>query len=232
MPYVIVIGFFLAILLLIRWSFRSRDKNGDGTGRYNPFSPGDNGEFAVARQLRRLPKEYMVINDLMFHNGKNRTTQIDHVVVSPYGIFVIETKNITGHIYGSAYAQHWKRYWRAWYRGIEHSNELEFQNPLLQNQAHIIALNAALEQFRPPQLISVIAFSPNAELKVHADGANILYWSQLRRFIRHHRTTVMSTDQTEAIYKYLRTINIREKDIRRQHAERAQRNKQYYMNNN
>ena len=222
MPYAITIGVFLVILLLIHWSFRSREKNGDGTGRYNLFSPGDSGEFAVARQLRRLPGQYMVINDLMFRNSKNRTTQIDHVVVSPYGIFVIETKNITGHIYGSAEAQQWKRYWRAWYRGVEHSSELEFRNPLLQNRAHIVALNIVLSQFRPPQLISVIAFSPNAELKVHADGAHMIYWSQLRQFIRRYRTPVMSTDQAETVYNYLRAINIREKDIRHQHVERMQ----------
>lgn len=225
-PYFILTGAFLLLLLLIQWSFRSRDKNGDGTGRYNLFSPGDSGEFAVARQLRRLPRQYMVINDLMFRNSKNHTTQIDHVVVSPYGIFVIETKNITGHIYGSAWSQQWKRYKKAWYSGVEYNSELEFSNPLLQNRAHIVALNAVLAQFRPPQPISVIAFSPNAELKVYADDACIVYWSQLRKFIRRFRTPVMSTDQAEAIYNFLRTINIREKDIRRQHVDRLQRMKQ------
>ena len=109
-PYLIVTGAFLLILLLIHLTFRSRSKNGDDTGRYSLFSAGDSGEFAVARQLRRLSDKYLVINDLMFNSGKGRTMQIDHVVVSPYGIFVIETKNISGKIYGNTNAQHWKRY--------------------------------------------------------------------------------------------------------------------------
>ena len=94
-PYFIVTGAFLVILLLIHLTFRSRSKNGDDTGRYNLFSAGDSGEFTVARQLRRLPDKYRVINDLLLPAGKGHTTQIDHVVVSPFGIFVIETKNIS-----------------------------------------------------------------------------------------------------------------------------------------
>lgn len=30
------------------------------------------------------------------------TTQIDHIIVSPYGVFVVETKNMKGWIFGSA----------------------------------------------------------------------------------------------------------------------------------
>jgi Nuclease-related domain len=35
--------------------------------------------------------------------ARNGTTQIDHVVVSIYGLFVIETKNMDGWIFGSAH---------------------------------------------------------------------------------------------------------------------------------
>ena len=66
------------------------------------YSAGDEGEKAVARRLRRLSEDrYFTINDLMFEKRSGYTTQIDHVVVSPYGIFVIETKNISGYVYGA-----------------------------------------------------------------------------------------------------------------------------------
>ena len=53
-------------------------------------SAGEVGENAVASKLRWLPRnQYFVINDLVFTRGNGNTTQIDHVVVSPYGIFVI-----------------------------------------------------------------------------------------------------------------------------------------------
>tara|TARA_B100000315_G_scaffold164806_1_gene153455 strand:- start:1671 stop:2195 length:525 start_codon:yes stop_codon:yes gene_type:complete len=40
-----------------------------------------------------------------FHNviipSNNGTTQVDHILVSPFGLFIVETKNRTGWIYGS-----------------------------------------------------------------------------------------------------------------------------------
>lgn len=53
------------------------------------------------------------------------TTQIDHVFLSPYGIFVLETKNIKGWIFGSEQQSQWtqKLYKRSF----------KFQNPLRQN---------------------------------------------------------------------------------------------------
>ncbi|MEC7370234.1 MAG: nuclease-related domain-containing protein [Pseudomonadota bacterium] len=37
----------------------------------------------------------------------NRTTQIDNLLVSPYGLFIIETKNINGWIFGSENRPNW-----------------------------------------------------------------------------------------------------------------------------
>jgi hypothetical protein len=68
---------------------------------------GIQGEKQVARRLRRLDsRQYIVLSDLLLPCG-SRLTQIDHVVVSVYGIFVIETKNYHGTISGSI----WKEFW-------------------------------------------------------------------------------------------------------------------------
>ena len=63
----------------------------------SPDNVGKAGERRVARKLDWLPKEYTILNDIMLRTQYG-TTQIDHVVVSPYGIFVIETKNYKGWI--------------------------------------------------------------------------------------------------------------------------------------
>ncbi len=56
-------------------------------------SKGKAGEKTVSRKLSRLPKDkYKVLNDIMLATPKG-TTQIDHIVVSIYGVFVVETKN-------------------------------------------------------------------------------------------------------------------------------------------
>ena len=55
-------------------------------------SKGDIGEKRVARILEKLPGgKYSVINNLLLNNS-GHTSQVDHVVVSVYGIFVIETR--------------------------------------------------------------------------------------------------------------------------------------------
>ena len=56
---------------------------------------GKRGERRVLAKLSQLPDEYTILNDLVFRT-ENGTTQIDHVVVSKYGIFTIETKNYRG----------------------------------------------------------------------------------------------------------------------------------------
>ena len=64
------------------------------TAVYRVFKPtikGWFGEKMMAGYLSRLPEEYTVLNDVILPT-ETGTTQIDHIVVSPYGVFVIETK--------------------------------------------------------------------------------------------------------------------------------------------
>ena len=59
--------------------------------RYN--EKGDRGEFSVGLHLRaRLPNEWTVINDVVLEYRRGEYTQLDHIVLGPAGIFLIETK--------------------------------------------------------------------------------------------------------------------------------------------
>lgn len=68
--------------------------------RNTPEHKGREGEFHVHNILAQLPEEYTVIDDVVLKTNSG-TTQIDHVVVSRYGVFAIETKNYRGDIYGN-----------------------------------------------------------------------------------------------------------------------------------
>jgi len=57
------------------------------------------------------------------------TMQIDHVFLSPYGIFVLETKNMSGWIFGSEKQAHWAQ--------TLYKHTFKFQNPLRQNYKHL-----------------------------------------------------------------------------------------------
>ena len=62
----------------------------------------------------------------------NGTTQIDHVLVSPFGIFVIETKNMSGWIFGREKDSQWTQ--------VFPRQKHRFQNPLRQNYRHTKSL--------------------------------------------------------------------------------------------
>lgn len=65
---------------------------------YRQFK-GRRAELKVHRILSCLPNEYYFLEDITLeHNGY--TTQIDHIIISPYGIFIIETKGYHGWILG------------------------------------------------------------------------------------------------------------------------------------
>lgn len=102
------------------------------------LSKGEEGEQLVARILKDLdPLSYRVFHDLYLPrpDGKG-TTQIDHVVLSRFGIFVIETKNYDGWIFGGARQ-------KMWTRSIFGRNT-QFPNPLDQMHLQVVALQTFL----------------------------------------------------------------------------------------
>jgi len=74
---------------------------------------------------------YQSVNNVTIPTS-NGTTQIDHIIVSRYGIFVIETKNMEGWIFGDADRPKWTQSFR--------KSRFQFQNPLHQNYRHIKSL--------------------------------------------------------------------------------------------
>ncbi|MFB4166323.1 nuclease-related domain-containing protein [Alteribacillus sp. JSM 102045] len=70
---------------------------------------GELGEYKIDIQLDQLPKDCRYLSDLLMKNpkAKSRYSQIDHVVICPYGIIVIATKNYQGTIYGGKDRKTW-----------------------------------------------------------------------------------------------------------------------------
>ena len=171
---ILLIVFIAAILILFRKQIFA--------------TAGEKGEMAVAIRLSNLPKnDYFVINDLLFRRQNGRTSQIDHVVVSRYGIFVIETKNIFGYIYGGEYSQTWTRFWQGYARGGRYQKDvIAFDNPVLQNGAHVKALYEELKQYSV-LYVPIVAFSPKAELRVDVKGVPVVYWNQIGDVIKRYK---------------------------------------------
>lgn len=229
--YIIAIGFFLLVLFirLIRKRVQRAYERSKGVTRHWGMSPGERGEYYAARQLCRLDdSKYFVFNDLLIRKQNGLTCQIDHIVVCPSGVFVIETKNISGYIYGREKGQKWKRVWKAWWYGIEHSNQLEFDNPVLQNEAHIEALSERMGRGRQIPYYSVIAFSPEAELRVEVEHIPVIYWTQLRDIIRSHKDESLTIEEARSLYNEISALNITDPDVRSMHGQQANARKINY----
>jgi hypothetical protein len=180
-------------------------------------SKGKRGEKKVAVLLSHLPKkEYRVINDLLLQPC-GHSTQIDHVVVSVYGIFVIETKYYQGWIYGGENSEFWTQ------NIYGHKNQL--RNPLWQNQGHIKAIARLLEDPGMIPIYNIVAFSRQATLKLDRT-LPVMYWRQIVPYIKRHKDAVMSESYADEIYNKLVAANVTDSDARKQHVKSVRQNQQ------
>ena len=103
----------------------------------SPRLKGVLGETRVraATGLRLSGKKYRSIHNLTLPTPDG-TTQVDHVIVSRFGVFVIETKNLTGWIFGDERSRQWTQ--------VIYQNRYRFFNPLRQNYKHVKAVEHSL----------------------------------------------------------------------------------------
>ena len=127
---------------------------------YYPKIIGFMGEFWLKLELKKLPnKKYLLLNDIMIED-ENGTHQIDHILISKYGIFVIEMKNYSGLIKGNSYSNKWSQ-------NIGRYKKY-FYNPIHQNYGHIKALIPLLN-LEENNFVSVICFSNRARLRIKSN---------------------------------------------------------------
>jgi hypothetical protein len=122
------------------------------------YSPQNSGEELLTRTIRRLFKapDYYLLNHITLkHRGS--TTQIDHILVSRFGVFVIETKNYSGWIFGDAKHDSWTQ--------VTFHDKYSFQNPIRQNFGHVQAVQALLDFLPASAVQSAVVFVGDAKFK-------------------------------------------------------------------
>jgi hypothetical protein len=122
-----------------------------------PYFKGVLGEYKVNSILssRLNNQKYTIIKDILLPSGEG-TTQIDHVVISEYGIFVIETKNYNNWIFGSERSPTWRQQ--------RFKAKYNFQNPLHQNYKHIKTIKE-LTGVEINKIFNVVVFAGRCEFK-------------------------------------------------------------------
>lgn len=185
---------------------------------------GEIGEYKIDIQLDQLPKDCRYLSDLLIKNPKAKSgySQIDHVVLTPYGIFVIETKNYQGTIYGGKDRKTWSV-----------NGKFKMMNPFVQNYGHIKALVSLIDQKYEESFISMVSFTKRSTFKVDLDYRKIqsneliVYDIELSEFIHRkvsvlkiqHKEPLLSEREISVISDVYFKADIKDPAIRREHEQ-------------
>jgi restriction system protein len=156
----------------------------------SPWFKGIAGETLVrfAAYLRLPSDTYHSIHNVTLQTPGG-TTQIDHILVSRFGIFVVETKHMKGWIFGTERDAEWTQ--------KLFKSSFKFQNPLRQNYKHVKALELSLGV--PANVIhSVIVFSGAATFKTLMP-VNVVSGGGYIGFIKSFQKQVLSNAQVEEV---------------------------------
>ena len=144
---------------------------------------------AIKNVLNQLESDYEVVTNVMVP-GDRGMFDLGHVVVSPYGVFVITVKQTIGKIFGRKGDREWE---------VKSGGSRDFiANPLWENRKHVNALEKLIG---PAPFISIVVF-PRGNLKGEF-GTNVIRLGELRNFIAQNKTFNMSMDKREGILKTL-----------------------------
>ena len=188
----------------------------------DPSRIGELGEYKIDVQLRQMPNEIRYISDVLVRNQKSRTgySQIDHVVITPYGLFVIETKNYKGEIKGKRTDKRWNV-----------SGRFNPYNPLRQNYGHMKILQSILSEFKDLTFVSIISFtlrcrfSVDPELRKIESNELVIYDVELSDYIERKlrrlkyeiSEPVLSESDVNRVYELISKANITNPQVRTEH---------------
>ncbi len=143
-------------------------------------------------------KDYSILHNVTLPDETGRTTQVDHIIVSPYGIFVVETKHYKGWIFGSEKEA-------TWTQQIYRSKKT-FQNPLHQNYKHTSTLRKLLN-LPAASIFPVVIFTGEAQFKTDMPP-NVGHVRSCVNFIKSHKETVLTASQVQEIIATIEEIRL------------------------
>jgi hypothetical protein len=155
-------------------------------------------------RLSRLTCEYFHGPDYHLLNHitiqlEDGTTQVDHILVSRFGVFVIETKDYSGWIFANSKAATWTQ--------VIFKAKFKFQNPIFQNLRHVRAVQGLLD-FLPPHVVkSVVVFAGEAEFKSEVPSG-VFSLSGFLKHVQAQTVEVMSVNRVQFCVGRLETVRL------------------------
>lgn len=170
------------------------------------------GEFQVQQQLTEYcqNRQAHVLNNITLRLEDGSTTQIDHILISTQGIFVIETKHYSGWIFADAKSKVWTQ--------CIYRIKNKFQNPLLQNYKHVKAVETLFSFLSCKSIHNLVVFSGKAEFK-SVKPANVFYIDELIPAIQEYPENVLNLNYIQFCIgrlEYMRLALTQETDVEHQ----------------
>jgi hypothetical protein len=145
-----------------------------GSWRFPSFQ--NSGEELVSRVLldHFRPPDYHLMNHVTLRM-EDGTTQVDHILISRFGVFVIETKDFSGWIFANESDAKWT--------SVHYRIKYRFQNPIRQNFRHVLAVQNLLEFIPRTEVRSVVVFCGNAQFRT-AVPVGVVHVDELVAFLK------------------------------------------------
>lgn len=168
------------------------------SARVAPFQTPSEARVARILSDRFGPPDYHLMNHVTLPL-KHGTTQVDHILVSRFGVFVIETKDYRGWIFADAGQEKWTQ--------VLFRSKFRFQNPLRQNFLHVETVRALLDFLPRDAVKSVVLFTGAAEFKTSVPFG-VFGPSQLIEYLQEQTTEVMSQNRMQFSVGRLETARL------------------------
>ncbi len=183
------------------------------------------GEAAMMALTARVcdtdKRKYVLMRNL-YVPARAGYTEIDALLLHQSGIYVLESKNLSGEITGDLESERWNQH-------LNEHTEHTFHNPIRQNIGHILALEHFLKiRHEQAHFISFVVFSDRCVLrKVPKDNDfwSIVHCSELKDSLLQRitsRKTIYTPQQLEDIYYKLQSCANVSEEIKAKHREYAQ----------
>lgn len=185
----------LYVLLALAFGFCIGRYRAHGTSTFQTI-----GEGLVSRVVRTNfgPPDYHLMNHVTLQL-KDGTTEVDHILVSRFGVFVIETKHYKGWIFANANQANWTQ--------VLFKRKFRFQNPILQNYRHVRAVQSLLDFLPPGAVKSVVVFTGVAEFKTEIPQG-VFSLSDLIEYLREQTVEVLSLNRMQFCVGRLETARL------------------------
>lgn len=148
--------------------------------------------------------EYHLIKNVTlptYIDGKAQgSTQTDHIIVSKFGIFVVETKNLKGWIFGSEHQKQWTQQ--------IYKHKSKFQNPLHQNYKHVKTLETCLSA-KNDSIFSVIIFIGDSTFKTKMPE-NVRFARGGIEYIKSKKEAIFTNDEVADIIEQIESGRLKQ----------------------